>query len=92
VVAFEHSDVNFLYGFISGDTSESVPAVYYVYIKEPYRRGGIATRLFEALGVRPTERFTYACRTAIVPTLSRSIPAARFNPAILRYPKDRGTR
>jgi len=87
VVAFESKDDSFLYGWICGDTSEPTPSVFYAYVKEPYRRAGHARRLFAALGVRPEQRFVYACRTAIVPTLSRSIPMARFNPEILRYPK-----
>jgi GNAT superfamily N-acetyltransferase len=89
LVAFEHKDTSHIYGFICGDTSDDVPAIFYVYVKEPYRRSGIARDLFKALGVQPHERFIYACKTAIVPTLARSIPAARFNPAILRYPKER---
>lgn len=89
IVAFESKDPTFLYGWIAGDTSEGVPAVFYVYVKEPYRRAGHARRLFAALGVQPGERFVYGCRTAIVPTLARSIPSARFNPAILRFPKER---
>ncbi len=89
VVAFESKDPTFLYGWICGDTSEHVPLVFYVYVKEPYRRAGHARHLFEALGVRPSDRFVYACKTAIVPTLARSIPSARFNPAVLRFPKER---
>jgi hypothetical protein len=89
VVAFESKDTSFLYGWICGDTSEHVPAIFYCYVKEPYRRAGHARKLFEAFGVKPAERFVYACKTAIVPTLARSIPAARFNPAIIRYPKER---
>ncbi len=86
-VASEHKDPHHIYGWICGDTSDDVPAIFYVYVKEPYRRSGIARDLFKALGVQPHERFVYACKTAIVPTLARSIPAARFNPALLRYPK-----
>ncbi len=89
IVAYEHKDPTFLYGWIAGDTSEHVPCVFYIYTKEPYRRAGHARRLFEALGVSPSERFIYGVKTAIVSTLARSIPSARFNPSILRYPKER---
>lgn len=89
IVAFESKDPSHLYGFISGDTSERTPVVFYVYTKEPYRRSGHARGLFAALGVNPEQRFLFACKTAIVPTLAGKIPAARFDPATARYPKER---
>lgn len=91
IVAFESKDPSHLYGFISGDTTERTPVVFYVYTKEPYRRSGHARGLFSALGVNPEHRFLFACKTAIVPTLAGKIPAARFDPATARYPKERRT-
>jgi hypothetical protein len=88
VVAFERKDPAFIFGWIAGDTAESVPVVFYVYVKAPYRLGGIARQLFEAFGVRPEDRFAYACSTPVVPKVKRSIPSARFSP-VLRYPKER---
>lgn len=88
VIAFDRDDPDFFYGFIAGDTSESTPVVAYVYVKEPFRRSGIARGLFAALGVDPMQRFVYACRTGIVSTLSSKIPFARFNNNEVRYPKD----
>ncbi len=89
VVAFESRDPNFVYGFICGDTSREAPIVFYVNVKEPYRRSGTARALFAALGVNPERRFYFACKTAIVATLARKIPSARFAPELARYPKER---
>ncbi len=90
VVAVEKSDPQFAYGFIIGDTEDIIdaPVVAYVYVKEPYRRSGIARGLFAALGVEPSQRFIYPCRTGIVSKLSSKIPFARFNNNEVRYPKE----
>jgi hypothetical protein len=91
IVAFERKDPTFVYGFICGDPTGSVPIVFYVYTKEPYRRSGHARGLFGAIGISPLGRFLYACKTAIVPTLTGKIPSARFDPSVARYPKERRT-
>jgi hypothetical protein len=85
-VAFEARDPAFVYGFIAGDPS--TPAVFYCYTKAAFRRQGIARGLFGALGVDPTRRFLYACKTAVVSRLGDKLPAARFDPGIARYPKE----
>lgn len=88
VVAYEKDDPDFFYGFIAGDTSDDTPVVFYVYVKEAYRREGIASGLFAALGVDPARRFVYVCKTGIVAELSSKIPCARFNNNEVRYPKE----
>jgi hypothetical protein len=88
VVAFDKDDPDFVYGFIAGDTSDVTPVLFYVYVKEAYRRSGIARGLFAAFGVDPSKRFVYVCKTGIVATLSSKIPYARFNNNEVRYPKD----
>jgi len=88
ILAFDEDDPDFLYGFIAGDMSERVPVVYYCYVKEPYRKGGIARGLFGALGVDPAKYFVYVCKTGIVSTLSHKIPSARFHNLEARYPKE----
>jgi GNAT superfamily N-acetyltransferase len=80
-----------LYGFICGEPESEPRFVYYVAVKEPYRRMGIARGLFEALGVDPRSRFDYACKTAVLtyPTnLSLKIPLARWNSVGARYDRD----
>jgi len=93
IVAFEPPA--FLYGFIVGDTSGSMPIVHYVYIKDPYRsepgpdgrRSGprYARGLFAALGVDPSREFLYTCRTIACVRLADKIPLARFSPGAARY-------
>jgi GNAT superfamily N-acetyltransferase len=89
-IAYDSDDPKFFYGFIVGDTDDIIdtPVIAYVYVKEPYRRQGIARGLFSAFGVEPNQRFVYACRTGIVSKLSSKIPMARFNPLEVRYPKE----
>lgn len=90
IIAYEKDDPDFFYGFIAGDSDDIIdaPVIAYVYVKENYRKSGIARALFRAFGVEPNQRFTYACRTGIVTKLSSKIPLARFNPLEIRYPKE----
>jgi hypothetical protein len=102
IVAYEKDDPDFYYGWIAGDTSEPTPVVYYVYTKEPYRRGGkgrlwdgpgLARRLFAALGVDPTRYFVYVCSPVNdSQELIRKLPSARFNTLEVRYPKEQRRR
>jgi hypothetical protein len=85
IVAYESSDPSFLYGFLSADTSDRIPVVFFAYVKGPYRRGGIARGLFAELKIDPLSRFVYTCWTPIVRDLD--IPYAKFDPHVARYPK-----
>lgn len=88
ILACEATDPRFIYGFIVGDVSETIPVVYYVYVKESYRRAGIARALFTALGVDPHERLVYVKSTPDAIELKSKLPLARFNPNELRYSKE----
>lgn len=91
LLAYEAEDPSFVYGWIAGDMSEPTPIVFYVYVKESFRRSGIASRLFAALGVDPHRPFTYACQTPVVfvdMDIRIKLPRARWNPNELRYPKE----
>jgi GNAT superfamily N-acetyltransferase len=88
IIAYEQDDPTFLYGFIVGDMTGNVPVIDYVFVKEPYRRNGIARTLFAELGVAPSERFAYSCKTRIVTQLAAKIPAARYDNLQARYPKE----
>lgn len=88
VIACDKDDPDYFYGWIAGDVSEAVPVVFYCYVKEPYRRTGIAHGLFSALGVNPDGHFVFVCRPASNSTeLLRKVPRAKFNPLEARYPK-----
>jgi GNAT superfamily N-acetyltransferase len=77
-----------LHGFIAADITPGPPLVLYVYVKDAYRRAGIARGLFEAIGVDPRRPFLYACKTPIVAELAeqRKIPCAKFDNNAARYP------
>lgn len=89
----DHKGRAFLYGFLTCATQQTVPYVYYVYVKSPYREGkrrfqltkGHAELLFEAAGIDPRAPFAYACHTPTVSDLARKIPLAELNPLPARY-------
>lgn len=95
IVAFENTDPAFTYGFICGDTAAGrTPTVFYVYVKEAFRKAFYARGLFAELGVDPTKPFDYVCKTAMVARLAMKIPHARWNPDIARFTEraERNTR
>ncbi len=97
IIAYDRKESSFWYGFIAGDTSEHTPVVFYVYVKEAYRRGGggrlwegpgLGRQLLDRLGADPARKFVYVCRTPVVLQLSDKIPRGHFNPLEARYPRD----
>ena len=81
-----------LLGFIAAEPSERV--VYYCFVKDEYRRNGIAGALFKALGIDPKSPFAYPANTMMLtggyddgPRLVQKIPLARRDPSVARYPK-----
>lgn len=86
LIACEKSDPGYFYGWIAGDTSESTPVVFYVYVKAPYRRSGIARQLFTAFGIDPSKYFVFVCGAPS--EVRRHVAHARFNPNEVRYPKE----
>lgn len=90
VVAYETSNPDHssnAYGFIVVDTDDAPSLVYFVYVKGPYRRSGVARGLLAAVGITPTTRFNYVCSTPIVSQLERKIPMAKWTPLLGRFPK-----
>jgi hypothetical protein len=88
-VAYETDETDHiadLYGFITADQSRPSPLVYYCYVKQPYRRGGFARALFNAIGVDPSRPFRYVCKTAAAARLVAKIPMARWDPLAGRFP------
>lgn len=102
-VACDPSDVDHiadLHGFIVADPTPTnylypkdrhprgLPLVYYVFVKELYRRRGIARGLFRAVGIDPSRPFYYGAKTGALARLDGKIPLARFNPLAARFPKE----
>lgn len=74
-----------LAGFLCCEPKNDPPLVFYVYVKEQYRKAGIARELFRRAGIDLNERFVYACKTAVVSDLMRKAPQARFDPYAARF-------
>ena len=73
--------------WVDSMVSVSEPLVHYVFVKQPYRRLGIARGLFKAAGVDPAAAFNYTAKTAIVTLLADKISGGRWMPLIARYAK-----
>lgn len=96
IVAVDAQAREHLHGFLTADTEERPPLVYYAYVKAPYRRGGngrlwegpgIARGLFAAAGIDPSLPFNFVCSTPMVRVLQKKIPMARWLPLLGRFPK-----
>lgn len=72
---------------ISDLITSGLPIVFYVYVKEAYRREGVARGLFASVGIDPMLPFTYACRTPIVGLLRDKIPFAKHDHLRARFPE-----
>lgn len=95
-VLVAHGSTGVLFGFIAYDPTTYVIGrgprtrtldgyVLYVYVAEPFRRHGIAARLFAAADIPPSSRFGYACRTHWSGDLRHKIPNAEYDPFRARY-------
>lgn len=72
-----------VYGWVALESYRNIPLVHYVYVKQAYRRMGVAAELLLAAGVHPSDRFYYTCRTAVVGKLD--LPRAQWRPLIARH-------
>lgn len=65
------------------------PLVHFCFVKQTYRRLGIARQLFQVAGVDPTKPWLYSCKTANVSKLEKAgvMGAARWFPLSARFPK-----
>jgi hypothetical protein len=94
IVAYEPGDTSRLsdiQGFITVDTTEQIPVVFYCFVKEAYRRSGYARGLFNAAGIDPARPFFYTCTTEIVSRIRRDntrLQLARYAAPIARFRKD----
>jgi GNAT superfamily N-acetyltransferase len=77
-------DVADLYGWIALWRAER-PLVLYVYVKQAYRRLGVARGLFGAAGIDLEGPFDYAAKTGVVTSLAPKMPRARWNPLRARF-------
>lgn len=89
-IAYERTDPTFFYGWAAVDKTDVYPPiVFYAYVKEPFRRVGIARKLFGELGVGLGDALVYVCHTPGAASLrdAGKIPRARHKPLVARFPK-----
>ncbi len=87
IVAYDDSAEDFLYGFIAGNPTSSPPFVFWVHVKENYRRAGYARGLFDALGIDPRQPFSYTCWTPMILKVSSKIPRTTHVPLTQYHPE-----
>jgi GNAT superfamily N-acetyltransferase len=87
LIACERDDPDYFYGWVAGDTSGRVPVLFFVYVKEPFRRAGIARQLLAAIGIDPSQYFVYVSRGSSYPQLASRVRHAKHNPNEVRFPK-----
>jgi GNAT superfamily N-acetyltransferase len=74
-----------LYGWLAVERGHERPYVLYCYVKQPYRRMGVARGLFAYAGI-DGDLFDFAANTGAVSRVRPKIPRARFRPLIARFP------
>lgn len=95
-VLVAHGETGVLFGFIAFDPTTYVARiagrrvtlsghVLYVFVSSPFRRRGIARRLFDAAGIKRSQRFGFHCRTRWSWELRSKIPLAEHDPNRARY-------
>lgn len=97
VVAYKPGEVPGLadlYGFICAEPSTARgPVVHFVYVRDSQRDEGIASGLFDELGIDPLRPFVFTYKTPALSDLRSKIPRARYNPLCARFatawPEDR---
>ena len=67
--------------------SAGCPMVLYCFVKDAFRRHGIARALFAAAKVDLGARFLYASKTPAADRLKDKFPHARWDPLAARFPK-----
>ncbi len=90
LVARSPRDENLLYGFVCATAAP--PVLYFLYVKQPYRRRGFARALMQHVGLTPAKRFVFTFKTALATELVEHWPHARFDPLMLRRLRRRETK
>ncbi len=63
IIACNPTDESQIFGYGVGEMLESVLCVHFIYVKEPYRKLGIAATLLQALGHTAGSPYLYTHRT-----------------------------
>lgn len=75
-----------MYGWIATEAGHPWPYVTYCYVKQSYRRQGLATALFEKAGIDPREAFRHATWIPREPwDMAAKVPCAKWSPLTVRF-------
>lgn len=79
-----------IYGWLAHETGHPQPYVIYCYVKQGYRKEGLARRLFAQAGIDPAQPFQYAAKTSALThaRIRAAIPQAKWKPLTARFTKD----
>lgn len=83
IIAYDPTDtdrVADIYGWLCCEPLRIPPLVYYMFVKSPYRRRGIASGLLKHAHIKLDRPVEYACRTYVVDELDRGRWIARHAP------------
>ena len=77
-------------GWVQTMEPAEVPLVHYIFVKQSFRRFGIARKLMAQAGVKAGDKFNYTCRTPVVSRIPGINRDANWSPLIARYGKNEG--
>lgn len=81
----ENPEAN-IYGWLAHEQGHPLPYVIYCYVKNGYRRKGLARRLLKMAGINPAQPFEYAAKTSTLTKggVRAAMPLAKWNPLAIR--------
>lgn len=84
IIACNPADETQIYGYSCGETIEDVTCVHFIYVKEPYRKLGLACTLLAALGHVPGTPYLYTHKTHAAEKLEKK-HAMVYHPFLAYY-------
>lgn len=89
VIACNHDDISQIYGFICSEMVDNLPVIHFVYVKEMFRRMGVAALLAENAGFKREAPVFYTHRTYSSEGLEKKF-AMVYNPYLSYYAYELG--
>lgn len=84
VIACNPDDESQIYGYSVGETVDNVTVVHFIYVKEPYRKLGLACTLLAALGHEAGTPYIYTHKTHAAEKLEKKHPMI-YHPYLAHY-------
>lgn len=89
LIACNPEDDDQIFGFICHEQGFRLPLVHFTYVKQPFRKFGIARGLFGAakIDLNRAFQFTFQSRDMDLAQRRGKFPAAKWTPLYARFPK-----